>query len=308
MEKAKNLKKRIKSYFSNSKKVIFFKYINDFSFIITNSELESLILEQSLIKQYNPRFNILFKDDKHYPYIHISNEDYPRLSYLRKINKKKKGKFYGPFPDGIGAFEIFNLLNKIFPLRKCINMPKSSCIYYDLQQCLAPCIYEIDKNIYKNITKQIDNFFCGKTEWIENYLEQKINNSSKKYQYEKAKKYLKLLRNVRLIKNRTIIQFNDYVDRDILGFYIHEKVIYFCLLIFKSGKLINTIYRTFIFNDNINDLSNSFLYKFYKNNTLPKYIISKNIDFGLICKIYNIRNVKLKFKNKGFIFISMQKC
>ena len=141
--KAKNLKNRVRSYFHgahNSKTTALVSEIEDFSYVITKSELEALVLEINMIKEYDPKYNIMLTDDKTYPYIALTNEEHPRLIVTRGQKKKSKAKYYGPYPNVKAARETVNLLNRIYPLRKCLNIPKKECLYYHMNQCLGPCV------------------------------------------------------------------------------------------------------------------------------------------------------------------------
>jgi len=137
--KAQNLKKRISSHFLISQDNYFHQQIHSFNTIITNNVKEALILEQNLIKKYQPRFNVLLKDSHYYPYLEITNEKNPRYKIVRKINSKKRSEYFGPFPDGSKAREILQLLERLFPLAKCKGNLGKPCFYYTINQCSGHC-------------------------------------------------------------------------------------------------------------------------------------------------------------------------
>ena len=159
--KAKKLKNRVSSYFAGShnyKTTKLVQEIVDFEYIVTDSEKEALLLEINLIKDYAPKYNISFMDNKYYPYIQLTKERHPRLKIVRNA-KDKKHKHFGPFPDGTAARETFKLLNRLYPLRKCNHIPKKTCLYYQLNQCLGPCVNEVDEEEYKKITNKLHSLF-----------------------------------------------------------------------------------------------------------------------------------------------------
>ena len=161
--KSKNLKNRLTSYFRQhhtGKTAMLVRDIRDFEYILTSSELESLLLEINLIKKYNPKYNILLRDDKSYPYIELTNEKIPRLTIVRNpnIKKNKSHKLFGPYPNVTAARETVDLLNRIYPLRKCKNMPKKECLYYHIKQCLGYCIYDISKDVIDSMREEIISF------------------------------------------------------------------------------------------------------------------------------------------------------
>ena len=155
--KAKNLKRRVNSYFNRiqtGKTKALVDQIRDFEYIVTNSETESLILEINLIKKYNPKYNILLKDDKTYPYIVLTNDKYPSLKIVRsKKRKKLKGKVFGPFPGVTAAKNMVNSINRIYPLKKCDPIRKKLCLYYHINECLGYCEKEVDE---KEVNEMLD--------------------------------------------------------------------------------------------------------------------------------------------------------
>ena len=189
--KAKVLKNRVRSYFTGShdgKTARLVQEIVDFEYIVTDTEIESLVLELNLIKRYDPRYNIMLKDDKTYPYIQITNEKYPRLLVTRNV-KRKSGKYFGPYPNAYAAQETKKLLDRIYPFRKCRHLPKQVCLYYHLGQCLAPCVYDVPETTYEEMIKEVSQFLKGGYGEVKKELEQKMLDASEKLEFERAKEY-----------------------------------------------------------------------------------------------------------------------
>ena len=283
--KAKKLKNRVSSYFvgaHNYKTTKLVQEIVDFDYIVTDSEKEALLLEINLIKDYAPKYNISFMDNKYYPYIQLTKEKHPRLKIVRNAQDKKH-KHFGPFPDGTAARETFKLLNRLYPLRKCNHIPKKPCLYYSLNQCLAPCIQEVDENNYKQITSSITKFIQGDTKQIIKELQEKMFNASEVQNYELAKECRDLINHIQHVTSKQHVQFNDLVDRDIVGYY-HDKG-YLCLQLFfmRNGKQII-----------------SFLVQFYQENTEPKeLLVPMELDTSLLEEIINCKIIKPQRGNKA---------
>jgi len=190
--KAINLKHRVNSYFNrinDYKTTQLVKQITDFDFIITNSEKESLLLEINLIKKYRPRFNIMFMDDKSYPYLKLSNEVFPTLTVVRELKKDPKSTYYGPYPNSKAANLTAKIINEIFPLKKCKVMPKKVCLYYHLGQCLGMCEYPVDQMVYDKIVDQVTDLLKHSQQELKALLLDKMNHYSQQMQYEQAKQY-----------------------------------------------------------------------------------------------------------------------
>lgn len=292
--KANNLKKRVSSYFTHKNNILFFNHIYDVKTIITNNWIDALILEQNLIKKYQPKFNVLFKDDKKYPYICITDETYPRIIYTRKISKKGKMIYFGPFPDGLNAKKIFELLNRIFPFRKCNNLPKKPCIYYDLKQCLAPCINKVEPEIYIKYKRQISDFFQNDESYVVEYLNNKIDILSKKYEYEKANDTLKLLNNLKnWLSSKRVSELQINKNIDVVGIYMYDNYLCVSLLIYRNGHLLNSISNIFVNINNISDCIDTFLFSYYSKNIVPNFIFFNNkLNINNILNYFNIKSLK----------------
>lgn len=291
--KAIDLKKRVNSYFTkvhNNKTQLLVSEIEMIKFIITSTEKESLILEINLIKKHRPKYNVMFMDDKFYPYIQITNEKHPRLKIVRHT-KDKKAIHFGPYPNSSAARDTLRLINKIFPLRKCSKLPKKECLYYHLNQCIAPCIFEITSEDYVYMLKSIKKFLRGDTELVINELETKMLSASDNLEFEKALEYKKLIDSVRITTTRQIVFANDYKNRDYIGFYNNEDYVSIQILIVRNGSLIEREGKVFDYIDNIDDTIISYLMQYYEYNYIPDNIylsdifISKTFGDLLINKI-----------------------
>ena len=190
--------------------------IRDIEYIVTNSELDALLLELNLIKKYNPRYNIMLTDDKTYPYIEITNEKHPKLIVTRNIKKKSK-LLFGPYPNVQAARNTVKLLNKIYPLRKCDKLPKQECLYYHMGQCIAPCIKEVTQEEYKEIINSIKKFLKGDISETIKRLESYMHDASESLEFERALEYKKTIESIKTTTNNQKINLNDMKDRDIIG-------------------------------------------------------------------------------------------
>jgi excinuclease ABC subunit C len=274
--KAKILKNRVRSYFTgshNGKTHRLISLITDFETIITESETEALLLECNLIKKYKPRFNILLRDDKSYPYIMITNENHPRILTTRQVNKNK-GKYFGPYPHATAAKETATLLNRLFPLRKCRQIPSRPCLYYHLGQCLGPCFLSVPEDAYDQINKDITNFLRGNQNGIIATLEKKMQEAAQSMHYERAKEYRDLISDLQHIREKQIIFLTDFVDRDVLGFASTADQM--CVQIFhiRQGKLLARKSYTFPYYEEQEEAFVSFAAQYYTSNKLwPQEIL-----------------------------------
>ena len=271
----------------------------DFDYIVTDSEKEALLLEINLIKDYSPKYNISFMDNKYYPYIQLTREKNPRLRIVRNAQDKKH-KHFGPFPDGTAARETFKLLNRLFPLRKCNHIPKKPCLYYSLNQCVAPCLQEVDEAVYKEITSGITKFIQGDTKEVINSLTDKMMAASEVQNYELAKECRDLITHIQHVTSKQHVQFNDLVDRDIVGYY-HDKG-YLCLQLFfmRNGKLLARDLNLVPLQDDFQEQIISFLVSFYQENTEPKeLLVPKDLDVDLLKEIITCKIIKPQKGNKA---------
>lgn len=274
--KAKILKNRVRSYFSGShdaKTQRLVSEIEDFEYIVTSSNIEALILEINLIKKHDPKYNIMLKDDKTYPYIKLTHERHPRLITTRKV-KKDKGKYFGPYPNVQAANETKKLLDRLYPLRKCTNMPDRVCLYYHLGQCLAPCVNEVKEETYKEITDQITRFLNGGYTEIKKELEEKMHEAAEKLEFERAKEYRDQITNIEMTMEKQKITMTDFTDRDIFGYAVDKG--WMCVQVFfmRQGKLIERDVSLFPSYDEPEEEFLSYLGQFYAK---PEHIKPKEV-------------------------------
>ena len=287
--KAKNLHNRVSSYFIGShdyKTTKMVSLIDDFEYIITSSELEAFILENNLIKKYDPKYNILATDDKTYPYICLTNETHPRLIYTRNVNKKL-GKYYGPYPSAYACKVVCEKLNKLYPLRKCRLIPKKECLYYHLHQCLGPCINkDIDLNLYDEYKLHIDNILSGKAKDEVNYLTKEMEKASENLDFEKAIELRNLIDDLNIVVQKQNME--GYLeDSDIFGYYESSEYISIQVFHLREGKILE---RNGYLYDNIDGAKETFydfVVKFYLdlNNPLPKNIYILDGDSEAIASL-----------------------
>lgn len=274
--KAKSLKNRVRSYFTGShdgKTQLLVSNIVDFEYIVTSSAVEALILENNLIKKYRPIYNINLKDDKTYPYIKLTNEDYPRLEIVRKV-RKDKAKYYGPYPNSSSALQVKKLLDRIYPLRKCKKMKSRPCLYYHIGQCLGPCENDIDQEKYIQIKKDINNFFQGDYQSIKQKIQTKMNEAAENLEFERASEYRDQITDIETIMTKQIINFNDRIDRDVFGYYVDKG--WMCVQIFfmRQGNLIEREVSLFQYHADLKESFISFVTQYYfENPILPKEIL-----------------------------------
>lgn len=295
--KAKRLKTRVNQYFNRiyfNKTANLVRQIEDVEFVLTLSEKEALVLEINLIKQYMPPFNVIFMDDKHYPYIAVSKEPYPRLC-IRRDAKSKKYKHYGPFPDSKAAYTVLNLLNTIYPLRKCKNIPKTSCLYYQMKQCLGPCIHSVETETYKKYVTEIDKFFKGNSKELVNSLQEKMMMAAEELNFEQAQEYKNVIEKIKIVTNRQIIEFHDQISRDIIGFYLKEGFLSITILLYRNGYLNVKINEVVHLADEIDEALVSYLMQFYQTHDLPKEIyIAENTEIDLLKETLGINIIHPK--------------
>ena len=291
--KAKKLKNRVSSYFNgvhNYKTTKLVSEIVDFEYVVTQSEKEALLLEINLIKDYSPKYNIMFMDNSYYPYIQLTKERHPKLKIVRDA-KNKKCKHFGPYPDATAARETFKLLNKLYPLRKCEHIPKKECLYYSLGQCLAPCIHEVEPEVYTEISNKITKFIHGDTKEIITELTRKMQQASDDLNFEQALEYRNLINHINHVTSKQHVQFEDQVDRDILGFYVDKGYLSIQLFFMRQGKLLSRDFNLMPIYDDEKDEVIRFITEFYTQNTYPKeLLIPSSIDKELLegileCKI-----------------------
>ncbi len=274
--KAKVLKNRVRSYFSGShdaKTQHLVNEIRDFEYIVTASNMEALILECNLIKQYHPRYNVLLKDDKSFPYIKVTGDEHPRLEVTRKV-KKDKGKYFGPYPNAFAAQQTKKLLDRMYPLRKCKTLPDKVCLYYHIGQCLAPCVHPVDAATNDQMVQEIIRFLNGGEDEIRRDLTEKMHEASEQLNFERAGELRDLIRHIGLVMEKQTISMNDMTDRDIFGFAVDKGWMCVQILYMRNGKMIERHASMFPFYGGAYEDFITFVSQYYSENpALPKEIL-----------------------------------
>lgn len=274
--KAKILANRLKSYFTGShdaKTTKMVQNVYDFEYIITNSEVEAFLLEHNFIKEYRPKYNIILMDDKTYPYIILTNEENPRLIMSREVvlkGKHKPLKIYGPFPNAKACRETVEVLNKIYPFRKCHHIPKKSCLYYDMNLCLAPCIKNISISDYDNYISSVNSVLTGTDQTLIKELTNKMNNASMELKFEEAIEYRNILNSITELLTPQKMTIQDGKNRDILGYYVLDNLVCVQLLHMRGGKIIERTGEVFDIVDNLDDILLEYIYQLYDTSCLVK--------------------------------------
>ncbi|PEA90491.1 excinuclease ABC subunit C [Bacillus thuringiensis] len=297
--KAKVLKNRVRSYFTGShdgKTLRLVGEIVDFEYIVTSSNLEALILELNLIKKYDPKYNIQLKDDKTYPFIKITAEKQPRLLITRNV-KKDKGKYFGPYPNAQSAHETKKLLDRMYPLRKCTNMPDKVCLYYHMDQCLAPCVKEVTEEQNKEIVDGIIKFLNGGHKEVRSELEIKMYEASEKLEFERAKELRDQIAHIDAIMEKQKMIMSDLVDRDVFGYAVDKG--WMCVQVFfvRKGKLIERDVSMFPIYDEPEEGFLTFIGQFYENSShfKPKEIVVPgSIDSELVERFLEVEATQPK--------------
>ena len=301
--KAKNLKKRVSSYFNKihtGKTKALVDNINDFEYIVTNSEIESFILEINLIKKYSPKYNILLKDDKTYPYIELTNEKYPRVKIIRtKTRKKTKSKLFGPFPNVVSARKTVDLINRIYPLRKCNTLKKDLCLYYHINECLGYCKYNISKEQIDLMIKEITEVLNGNYKEITKKLEEEMFKESENLNYEKALELKKMIEDVKTTISKQIVVSNFKYNFDVFGYYVKDNYLSIETLFIREGIIIGRVHKIFDITDEINDVYLRYITNFYEKYELPKEIIIQ--DENEVSLLSTYLNIKVNCPKKGDI-------
>ena len=276
--KAKILKNRVRSYFTgshNTKTERLVSEIVDFEYIVTESNIEALLLEINLIKKNDPKYNIMLKDDKTYPFLKITNEKYPRLVITRKV-LKDKAFYFGPYPDVGAANETKKILDRLFPLRKCKpSQTKEPCLYYHLGQCLCPYYFDVDPKVYTKIVDEVKGFLNGGHEKVESEIHQKMVQAAENMEFEKAAEYRDQIRAIETIMTRQKMTNTDLVDRDVFGYAIDKG--WMCVQVFfvRQGKLIERDVSIFPFYNEAEEDFLTYIGQFYQENEhfIPKEVL-----------------------------------
>lgn len=277
--KAKSLVKRVKQYFTRPQEGKVFRMVlevTDFDTIETDSEKESLLLEINLIQKYYPKYNIMLKDGKMYPYIALKKIGDPYLKIARN-DKDKSFSYFGPFPNSGSAYRMIDLLNKIYPLRKCKNIPNRACLYYYLGQCMGPCINDISKSDNKDMISHITKFLNGDASEVKQEITAKMRAAANDLRFEEAQEYKETLDTIEHVLSSQKIMMQDHIDRDIVGYSQRDGYISILFLLYRKGVLLGKNLFVVENFDDINSELTDYIYQFYLNHPKPKeLIISEN--------------------------------
>ena len=281
--KAKNLRNRVRSYFRGShdtKTEALVSEIVDFEFIVTESNIEALLLEINLIKENKPKYNIMLKDDKSYPFIKITNERYPRLIITRQV-KKDGGLYFGPYPDVGAANEIKRLLDRIFPFRKCTNPPSKVCFYYHIGQCMAHTICKKDEDYFKSMSQEVSDFLKGQDDKIIDDLKGKMATAAQGMEFERAAEYRDLIQAIGTLRTKQLVMAKDLQNRDVFGYYVDKG--WMCVQVFfvRQGKLIERDVNLFPYYNDPDEDFLTYVGQFYqeKSHLVPnEVLIPQDID------------------------------
>lgn len=297
--KAKKLKNRLSSYFRGThtgKTAKLVSEIDTFEYIVVESEIESLILENNLIKKYDPKYNILLRDDKSYPYIEFLNEDVPKLTIVRNINRKRKKNtnLYGPYPNVTAARNTVNLLNRMYPLRKCNTFEKKPCLYYHIHECLGYCTKNFDKNAVEQMKKEIVHFLNGDHSFITKKIEEEMYIQSENMNYEKAKELKEMLDYIKIVLTKQKVEIKEDINTDIFGYFVDKGYLSIQVFFIRGGKIVEKHSKIFPLVDEVDQELNHYISSFYdKGVILPKEIIVPSIvDDSLLSSYLGVKIIK----------------
>jgi len=310
--KAKVLKNRVRSYFTGShdaKTQRLVGEIMDFEYIVTSTNLEALVLELNLIKQYDPKYNIMLKDDKTYPYLKLTAERHPKLIITRQV-KKDKGKYFGPYPNAFAAGETKKLLDRLYPYRKCHTMPDRVCLYYHLGQCLAPCVNEVELETYKEMVDDITRFLNGGYKSVKKELTGKMSAAAEKLEFERAKEYRDQIVNIEAVMEKQVMTMNDFTDRDVFGFAVDNG--WMCVQVFfvRQGKLIERDVSLFPLYQEPEEELLTFIGQFYgkSQHLIPKEILlPQGIDSEIVSQLLDVNVfIPQRGKKKDLVHLAIK--
>ena len=299
--KAKKLKNRLSSYFRGThtgKTAKLVSEIVDFEYVVVGSETESLILEMNLIKEHDPKYNILLRDDKSYPYIELTKEEVPRLLVVRSLNRKKNhNRLYGPYPNVFAARNTVNLLNRMYPLRKCKTYNKRPCLYFHIGEWLGYCTHNVDPSKIEQMENDIIRFLKGDDSVITAKIKEEMLKESEQLHFEKAKELKDLLDYIEITLVKQKVEINDMIDRDVFGYYINKGYLSIQVFFIRGGKILERHSKIIPLIDEIEEELTRYIANFYSNNILPKEILVPDIVNTEILEQYF--NVKVISPLKG---------
>ena len=306
--KAKDLYKRVNSYFKGNvtgKTAKMVSEVVDFTYITTSTEQEAFILELNLIKEYDPKYNILLKDDKSYPYIEYISKPYPKLKVSRYLSVKKKDKklLFGPYPNAYAARKIVNLINRLYPLKKCEGMPKNVCLYFHIGECLGYCEKNVNQKALENMEKEILEFLRGNDKILIDKIIKKIETFSNNLNFETALELKKELDYIKVVLDKQKVELHDYINRDVIGFDALDGIVSVQILFIRNGKIIGGNNDKFYLMSDLEDEVNSYILKYYERHEIPKEIlVEDNLNSEIISNILNTKvYVPIKGKKKNLV-------
>ncbi len=306
--KAKDLFKRVNSYFNRpqtGKTAKMVSEIADFEYIVASSELEAFLLEFNLIKHYDPKYNILLKDDKSYPYIEYINKPYPKLQVSRYLNIKKKDKkmLFGPYPNAYAARRIVSLINRLYPLKKCDTMPKKVCLYYHIGECLGYCEKNVNKENLQAMENEILSFLRGNGDILKNKILEKIDMYSRNLNFEMALELKKELDYINVILDKQKMELHDFVNRDVVGFYFDKGYLSIQVLFLRNGRMVGGHTDIFPVVSTYNDELDYYLMNFYSRHEIPKEVlVTSDVNSHVLTEIIKTNFVvPLKGKKKNLL-------
>lgn len=297
--KAKNLKKRLSSYFRGKhygKTAKMISNIAYFKYIVTNTELESFILEINLIKKYDPKYNILLKDDKSYPYIEYSRKPYPSLKVVRylKVKKHKDKLLFGPYVNAYAARRIVNLINRLYPLKKCEGMPKEVCLYYHIHECLGYCTKNVSLDRIEAMEQEILSFLRGNEDVIKNKLKEKIEYYSENLNYELALELKKELDYMSIVLEKQKVELNPGENLDVINYAFINGFIAIEFLFVRNGKLVGNYTEIEPVTDEYLDEIEYYIALFYQKKEIPReIIIADELNEDNLSKVIETNFVKV---------------
>ena len=310
--KAKKLKNRVSSYFRGKhfgKTAKLVSEIDDFEYITVNSEIESLILENNLIKQYSPKYNILLKDDKTYPYIELTNEKVPRLKIIRTLTRKKDNKYlYGPYPNVTAARNVVNLLNRMYPIRKCNTYEDKPCLYYHIGQCLGYCVYDVEDEKINEMKDEIIRFLKGDNSLIIKKIKDEMEKYSSNLQYEKALELKRLLDYINITLTHQQVETKDNIDKDVFGCYVDKGYLSIQVFFIRGSKIIERHSKIVPLIDTMDSVLTTYIANFYKNIIIPKEILVPNgVSIDVLSEFLNTSiKVPQRGEKKGLVDLACE--
>ncbi len=306
--KAKDLNKRVNSYFNRphtGKTAKMVSEIADFEYIVASSELEAFLLEFNLIKHYDPKYNILLKDDKSYPYIEYIKTPYPRLQVSRYLNIRKKDKklLFGPYPNAYAARRIVSLINRLYPLKKCDSMPKKVCLYYHIGECLGYCEKKPDSEKLALMEEEILSFLRGNGDILKNKIIEKMNLYSSNLNFEMALELKKELDYISIVLDKQKMELHDYTNRDVIGYYFNKGHLSIQILFLRNGRMVGGHTDIFPVISEYQDELDYYIMNFYSRHEIPKEILVPNeVNTNILAEIIKTNlSVPIKGKKKNLL-------